>query len=328
MESLKLLIVSIRKEWQSLIAESLHAAGYNYKIITAATKQLALQACYQDKFDLVISNCSLPDGQVSDLVSVLGNQIPCLVMAEGVCPAHADKNLSILTTSFYPTSANKIRCLEAMQTTLAKWQQNAIVRLALIGQNQHTFHEKILDRCREELTPLNFKLEKESCVLNTLHVLTEALDVSCAYICQKITLPDSLTGILKTTEYAAPGVYKQDKTSLTHSQAGWYPYFKRWDRIFEHGEPVASLLSELPQSEQHMFHKRDIVSILAVPFFYQNRWAGFVGIEDTMNQREWMTDEIALIQSVCGLLHEKYCQKEKSSHFESGTLQVTLDPVL
>ncbi len=39
------------------LCESLNAAGYIYNIKIAATKQLALQACYHGKFDLVISNC-------------------------------------------------------------------------------------------------------------------------------------------------------------------------------------------------------------------------------------------------------------------------------
>ncbi|MBE9461764.1 GAF domain-containing protein [Dyadobacter subterraneus] len=323
MEPLKLLIVSIRNEWQSLIVESLNAAGYIYKIKIAATKQLALQACYHDKFDLVISNCTLPDGQVSDLVSVLGNQIPCLVMAEGVCPVNADKALSILATNFYITSANKISWLEAMETTLAKWQQNALVRLAQMDQNKQSFHEKVLARCEEELTSFNFRSEKDCCVMNTLNLLTEALDVSRAYICQKVKLPDTFFGIIKTSEYRAPGVYNQDKTYLADSSSAWYPYFKRWDKLFENRQPIANLLKELPESEQNMFQNRDIQSILAVPFFYKKQWAGFIGLEDTMNQREWTFDEIELVQSVCALIHEKHVYREKPVQFETNRLQVT-----
>lgn len=323
MEPLKLLIVSIRNEWQSLIVESLNAAGYIYKIKIAATKQLALQACYHDKFDLVISNCTLPDGQVSDLVSVLGNQIPCLLMAEGVCPVNADKALSILATNFYITSANKTSWLEAMETTLVKWQQNALLRLAQIDQNKLSFHEKILERCQEELTSFNFNSEKDCCVMNTLSLLTEALGVSRAYICQKVKLPDTFSGVIKTNEYRAPGVFNQDKTYLADSSSAWYPYFKRWDKLFENRQPIANLLKELPESEQQMFQNRDIQSILAVPFFYKKQWAGFLGLEDTMNQREWTIDEIELIQSVCELIHETHIHKEKPVQFETNPLQVT-----
>ncbi|MCF0056217.1 GAF domain-containing protein [Dyadobacter sp. CY356] len=323
MEPLKLLIVSIRNEWQSLIRESLYAAGYIYNIQIAPTKQLALLACYHDKFDLVISNCTLPDGQVSDLVSVLGNHIPCLVMAEGVCPVNADKALSILATNFYITSANKSSWLEAMETTLAKWQQNAMVRLAQIDQTKQNFHEKVLERCQEELTSLNFKSEKDCCVMNTLSLLTEALDVSRVYICQKVKLPDTLIGIVKTNEYRAPGVYSLEKTYLANSSSAWYPYFKRWDKLFENDQPLANFFKELPESERNMFQNRDIQSILAVPFFYKKQWAGFIGLEDTMNLREWTVDEIELIQSVCALIHEKHIYKEKSLQFKSNHLQVT-----
>ncbi len=89
-------------------------------------------------------------------------------MAEGVCPVNADKALSILATNFYITSANKTSWLDCHGNNLAKWQQNAMVRLAQIDQNKLSFHEKVLERCQEELTSFNFKSEKECCVMNTL----------------------------------------------------------------------------------------------------------------------------------------------------------------
>jgi DNA-binding NarL/FixJ family response regulator len=300
MEPLNLLIVAIRQDWQPLISESLSKAGYKFLAKKVDSKQQALEACHQSKFDLVISNCTLPDGEVADLVSVLGKISPCLVMAEGHCPASSEKALSLLATDFYITTSEQSTWLSAMETTLSKWKSNAEQNIEKIHQNSTSLHKKVLAICEEELSAETFSdKQSDRTISNVFTIILEALDLSRIYLYAKNSLPNGEETIIRKSEISAPGVNSRTvKTSEV-------PYFNRWNTLFESKKPVLGDLTSLPASEKQWLHKRDAQSILAVPIFNNDTWNGFIGMEDMMNLRQWSEAEINLLESVATLIQKK-----------------------
>jgi DNA-binding response OmpR family regulator len=87
MEPLKLLLVAFRKEWLHSLSQSLFTAGYKFETCQASTKKQALLACYQAKYDILITNDQLPDGPIQDLTQVLGNTVACLVISAPPTPS-------------------------------------------------------------------------------------------------------------------------------------------------------------------------------------------------------------------------------------------------
>ena len=300
MEPLNLLVVAIRQDWQPLISESLSKAGYQFQASKVDTKQQALEAVHKAKFDLVISNCTLPDGDVADLVSVLGRLSPCLVMAEGHCPTTSEKALALLATDFYITSSEQSSWLSAMETTLSKWKSNAEQNIEKIHQNSSSLHKKVLAICEEELSIQTFSnKQSDHSIANVFTIILEALDLSRIYLYTKKSLPNGEETIVRESEISAPGV--NSRTMKTFD----VPYFNRWNNLFKSKQPVLGDLTSLPAGEQQWLTQRDAQSILAVPIFNNETWNGFIGMEDMMNLRQWSEGEINLLESVANLIQKK-----------------------
>lgn len=309
MDSLNLLIVAIKQDWQPLISESLTNAGYRFQSTKVCSKQEALDACYQSKFDLIISNCTLPDGQVADLVSVLGKLSPCLVMAEGHCPATSEKALSLLATDFYITTSEQSSWLSAMEHTLSKWKSNAEQNIDKILQDSNSLHKKVLAICEEELSAENLTAKRAThSIANAFTIILEALDLSRIYLYTKRTTPDGDEVIVQENEISAPGV--NSRTVNTDD----IPYFERWDHLFISNQHVQGDLISLPSEEKQWLNQRDAKSILAVPLYSNGTWNGFLGTEDMMNSRKWSPDEVKLLESVARLIQKNRFHQNISSH--------------
>ncbi len=300
MESLNLLIVAIREDWQPLISESLLNAGYQFQVKKVDSKSQALEAVHEAKFDLVITNCTLPDGEIADLVSVLGRLSPCLVMSQGHCPVTSERALSLLDTDFYITGSEQSTWLSAMESALSKWKSNAEQSIDKIHQNSSNLHKKLLAICEEELSaqPVIEKQDDHS-IANVFTIILEALDLSRIYLYTRKSLPNGEETVVKESEISAPGVNRRTVNTTT------IPYFNRWNNLFMSKQYVQGDLTSLPASEQQWLSQRDAQSVLAVPIISNETWNGFIGLEDTMNARKWSQAEVTLLQSVASLIEQK-----------------------
>lgn len=312
MEPLQLLVVSLKGKSQTLIENSLAEANYRFDITHADSKQNALQACGEKKFDILISNCKLSDGPVTDLVSVLGDLLPCLVMAEGKCPFTAESILFIPETNYYISCSESISWLTHLENTMAIWENAAKERIALFDQNYNTLFETALLRCAEELSPGNES--PENAVINTLDLLREVLDISRVYICRKYGTANQTTEIVQTLEVCAPGVASKNRNN---SNTG-YPYYKSWDSSFSAQKPVQIKYSAVEPDQKSWWQTRDMQSFLAIPISYNETWDGFIGFEDSMHPRDWSTSEISFLKSVSELIHEKHMHSQIKPLFQNN----------
>ena len=307
MEPLSLLVVAIKKEWQPLIADSLTKAGYSFTVTNVDSKRDALQACHKAKFDLVISNCTLPDGDVADLVSVLGKLLPVLVMAEGHCPYNSERALSLLATDFYITSSEQSSWLSAVETALSKWKTNAQRNLNTQQQQHSNLHKKVLARVKEELN--------DSGIGSVLTLLLEVMDISRIYLCAKNPLSDGNSELVQKSEALAPGIKK-----ISGDKVSQVPYFNRWNTLFSAKQPVQGTYHTLPQKEQQWLYQRDSQSLLAIPIISNNTWKGFIGLEDTLQPREWSMDEIRLLESVAEIIEDRHFRQIPSTYLFENRL--------
>ena len=199
MKPLNLLIVAIQKDYLALLEDSLGYAGYKFSIRQVASKQSAIEAFYESKYDLLISNCLLPDGKITDLANVLGNHLPCLVMTEGHCPVTAERVLAVTETSYYINCSNKLGWIPALENTLAKWKNNARKKIAQHNQNHESLHKKVLLRFEEELAADSLP--------NGFNLLLEVMDLSRIYLFTKnIKASGEADDLSLKSEVTAPGV--------------------------------------------------------------------------------------------------------------------------
>ncbi|SKC05405.1 hypothetical protein [Dyadobacter psychrophilus] len=301
MKPLNLLIVAIQKEYLALLEDSLGYAGYKFSIRQVASKQSAIEAFYESKYDLLISNCLLPDGKITDLANVLGSQLPCLVMTEGHCPVTAERVLAVTETSYYINCSNKLGWIPALENTLAKWKNNARKKIAQHNQNHESLYKKVLARCEDELAANSLS--------NAFSLLLEVMDLSriYLYIKNQPATGDAQDLTLKI-EITAPGVPAKHTAKTIKS-----PAFNRWNALFDAKKPVLEPSANMTGAEIQWFGQQDAQSMLAVPVQGNMGWTGFIGLDDTLNNREWTQAEIALIESVATLIQKKNATSGQTS---------------
>ena len=83
------------------------------------------------------------------------------------------------------------------------------------------------------------------------------------------------------------------------------PGFSRWNALFDAKKPVLEPSSDMTGAEIQWFSQQDAQSMLAVPVQGNVGWTGFIGLDDTLNNREWTQAEIGLIESVASLIQKK-----------------------
>jgi hypothetical protein len=178
MEPLKLLLVSFREEWHNSLIQSLLASGYSFEVHHVSTKKQALFACYQSKYDILITNYQLPDGSSKDLVQVLGDTVACLVVSEDSTffkiKAQLDQQY---TEKSYRSLRHPKAWISTLKQVLTKWEKSVASRIVQGCHNRRLLFHKVAARCAEELYH-----PTENRVENALKVILDILEVSRIYV--------------------------------------------------------------------------------------------------------------------------------------------------
>ena len=309
MKPLNLLIVAIRQEWLSLLEDSLQYAGYQFNMTLADSKQSAIKAFHESRYDLLISNCILPDGRITDLADVLGSQLPCLVMAETHCPVTSQLTLAIADTNYYMNAYDRLGWIPALENTLAKWRSNVQQKLEQHNRNHDTLYRKALARCTEMLS--DAKVDDEAPVTEVFELMVEVMQLSrlalYGYKGSKCITP--------FVESSAAGVPTKNIISENPLEV---PFFRHWEKSLEAGETVFESVANLQPADAKWLLRHDIQSILAVPVMANGHCVAYLSLEDVFEPREWNELEKSLAISVAGLIAKVYFTSQKSSRFDTA----------
>ena len=92
-------------------------------------------------------------------------------------------------------------------------------------------------------------------------------------------------------EWTAPGISSQ----IDNSDLQKFPYVAagvgRWVDIMSQRMPVHGLVSEFPEAEREILSAQDIRSVVVMPVFVHDEFAGFIGFDDCENLRQWEASE-------------------------------------
>ncbi|MEO5817105.1 MAG: ATP-binding protein [Gemmatimonadaceae bacterium] len=75
----------------------------------------------------------------------------------------------------------------------------------------------------------------------------------------------------------------------------------RW-RLLEHGDVVHGPSSELPPQEKEFFARMGVRSFAAVPVFVGTKWWGYLGLADSLAEREWSPNVLEALQAASATL--------------------------
>jgi len=70
-----------------------------------------------------------------------------------------------------------------------------------------------------------------------------------------------------------------------------------WDNIFSRGKSVNGPARTLSENERKMLDKFGVLSILAIPVFFQNEFWGFISFDDCHSERTFSDSDVSILQS-------------------------------
>ncbi len=141
----------------------------------------------------------------------------------------------------------------------------------------------------------------ELAIPEALKCLVEASGVSRSYIFKNFNDAEDGLCMKQVFEACAPGVpaeiHNPVLQHVVYSQG-----FDRWRSVLASGNPIRGLVRDFPKPERDILEPQGILSILVLPIFVGEQWWGFIGFDETLRTREFKDSELALLQTVSGML--------------------------
>ena len=140
----------------------------------------------------------------------------------------------------------------------------------------------------------------EEKIQNALNIIGNHTNVSRVYIFE-----DSREGTVcnNTFEWCNMGIYPQ----ITELQGIPYEMIPSWKEILnKDGIICTDNISTLPQDLRDILEPQEIKSIFVLPLIVSEKFFGFIGFDDCVNQRKWNNSEISLLKTVAGMIASAY----------------------
>jgi signal transduction histidine kinase/CheY-like chemotaxis protein len=133
----------------------------------------------------------------------------------------------------------------------------------------------------------------DDAVNTTLSRLGEYAEVDRVYIFEHV---DEGNFTNNTFEWCGEGIQPE----IENLQGIPYEFVPRWKEKFDRNEYVyIPLISEIAPEytvEKQILEPQGIISLLAIPMFYGDKFFGFIGFDSVKRQREWSEEHIALLR--------------------------------
>ena len=144
----------------------------------------------------------------------------------------------------------------------------------------------------------------EKALSEICRITGEAIGVSRTYIFENF---EGNTRCCNTVEWVGAGVtpVKDELQDVP------YDTIRYWQMTLERGEVIrADDIATLPAEVVEILTWQDIRSILVVPLFVFEKWAGFIGFDMCGATREWEADDVSVLQTVARLVSSTMEKRE------------------
>lgn len=177
---------------------------------------------------------------------------------------------------------------------------------------------KILEGVSKATTALLLEDDTHSAINKAFEYIGNASGVDRVYLFEYHNDESGNEDILisQRYEWCGPGTSPQiDNPDLQNLPADFIP---RWNELLAAGESVVGFVKDFPDNEREILEPQEIISLLVVPVFVENRLFGFVGFDDCSKAYAWTQSEVFILQSLASaignaLLRERAAEKLKFS---------------
>jgi len=137
-------------------------------------------------------------------------------------------------------------------------------------------------------------------IQKALEAIGVATGVDRAYLFENIENKTTGESILfQRFEWTAEGVVPQiDNLELQNMP--FSEDFPRWFNLLSNGQILSGLVKEFPENERLFLESQDIISLIVVPIFVNDKFWGTVGFDDCKIGIQWTTNELSILQALAG----------------------------
>lgn len=153
--------------------------------------------------------------------------------------------------------------------------------------------------------------ELHQAIDTTLQRLGDYAQVDRVYIFEHDSEKDEVNN---TFEWCRAGITPE----IENLQGIPFDAVPRWKEKFNANEhvyiPLVSEIAEEYHIEKGILEPQGIISLLALPIYYGERFIGFIGFDSVRNKREWSSEHIALLrlagEIIAGSIYREQFEKE------------------
>jgi PAS domain S-box-containing protein len=128
-------------------------------------------------------------------------------------------------------------------------------------------------------------------IADVLKRLGEATDVSRVYIFENFEDKKKQIYTSLLFDWAAPNVIEEVEGGIL-KEIYYKDGFSRWAKELGEGKPVYGNIGDFPRSENKLLGKLGLLSIVIMPIFVNNKWWGFIGLDECCMPRQWTEAEL------------------------------------
>lgn len=140
--------------------------------------------------------------------------------------------------------------------------------------------------------------------------LGEATGVARIYLFENTAGPSEEIMMNEITEWTAEGFAGQIKNpemqKLTYERAG----VPRWKRVLSKKETIYADISSVDEAERANMEKLGVKSMVIAPVFILDRWWGFIGFDESEEERQWTKAEIDTLGAAAGIIGSSIYRQE------------------
>lgn len=279
--------------------------AYDYTLagsVTAAQNYLASQ-----KFDVVIADYNLGDGNAFDLFASIGDTP--VIFATGLGDeAVAVKAMKAGAVDYLIKDVER-NYLKILPATIDK----AIKRKQL--ERDLRQRDLLLAGLAAAESRLLTVTNYTTAINMALAIIGQAAAVDRVYIFENHSEPDTGKPVCtQRFEWVKDGVQPQKDNPALQNCLWSDPGLTRWHTLLTGKEIINGPIRSFPAPEQELLLPRGVHSLLIVPIFIGQYFWGFIGFDDYQTERRWSKNEevilMALAASIGGALQRQQTEEE------------------
>ncbi len=213
----------------------------------------------------------------------------------------------------YAYIENECQCVNGNRVWIA-WTTKPIynpdkklIEILLIGNDaterklaQEALHErdKVLQSVANITQHLLTTLNYNDAIENALQTLADLINVDRVYIYENHHHPE--TGKPAMSQRFEWHVKRKklfiDQLALQNLHYG--AFLPRWYTRLLQGKTIGGLIKDFTEEERLSFERKRVISVLLVPIMFNEKFWGFIGLDDCQHERQWSNHEMFLLQAV------------------------------